>query len=49
MNYLASKDEILKHDKQNGADEDALDVLGRVPDRQCDVPNEVSHEVSGAQ
>jgi hypothetical protein len=49
MNYPASKDEIVRHAEQNGADDNVLAVLRCIPDRQYDVPNAVSQEISEAQ
>ena len=49
MDYPASKDEIVKHAGQDGADENVLDVLRCIPERQYDGPNAVSHEISEAQ
>lgn len=49
MNYPDSKDEIVRRTEQNGADENVPDVLRRIPDRQYDGPNVVSHEISEAQ
>jgi hypothetical protein len=49
MDYPASRDEIVKRAEQNGADENVLNVLRRISDRQCDGPNEVSHEISEVQ
>lgn len=42
MDHPAGKNKIVKRAEQNGADENAIDVLGRIPDRQCDGPNVVS-------
>jgi hypothetical protein len=49
MDYPASKDEIVKHAEQSGADENVMDVLSRIPERQYDGPNAVSQEISEAQ
>lgn len=49
MNYPTGKDEIVNHAEQQGADEDVMSVLRRIPDRQYDGPNAVSHEISEAQ
>jgi ribose 1,5-bisphosphokinase PhnN len=48
MEHPAGKDKIVKRAEQNGADENALDVLRRIPDRQCDGSNVDSHEINGA-
>jgi hypothetical protein len=48
MYYPASKDEIVRHAEQNGANENVLDAVRRIPDRQYDGPNTVSHEISEA-
>ena len=49
MNYPAGKDEIVNYAEPQGADENVLSVLRRIPDRQYDGPNAVSHEISEAQ
>ena len=49
MEHPAGKDKIVKRAEQNGADENALDVLRRIPDRQCNGSNVVSHEINGAK
>jgi hypothetical protein len=49
LDYPASKNEIARHAKQNGADKNVLDVPRRVPNRQYDGPTVVSHEISGAR
>ena len=45
VNYPASRDELIKHAEQNGADETALASLRRIPDREYDGPNGVSKEI----
>jgi hypothetical protein len=40
---------IVRRAEQNGADENVLDVLRRIPDRQYNGPNAVSHEISETQ
>jgi hypothetical protein len=49
IDYPASKDDLVKHAEEQGADEDVLSVLREIPDRQYDGPNAVSHEISQAQ
>jgi hypothetical protein len=44
VDYPASKDELVRHAKENGADETVMEALGALPDRQYDGPNAVSQE-----
>jgi len=36
---------LVEHAEQQGADEEVLDVLRQIPEREYDGPNAVSHEV----
>jgi Protein of unknown function (DUF2795) len=45
VDYPASKDELVRHAKDNGADETVLEALRALPDRQYDGPNAVSQEL----
>jgi hypothetical protein len=47
MDYPASKDQIVEHAKQNGADREVLDALQKIPDREYEGPSGVSSEVGG--
>lgn len=49
VSYPMSKGDIVKQAESQGADESILSVLKRIPDRQYDGPNAVSHEISQAQ
>lgn len=46
VDYPVSKQDLINHAEQQGADEDALSALKQIPDRQYDGPNAVSHEIS---
>ena len=46
MDYPASKDELVEHARSKGADEEVLNRLESLPDRQYDGPNAVSAEFS---
>lgn len=43
ISYPATKEQLVKHAREHGADKDALDAL---PDREYDGPNEVSKAVT---
>ena len=45
MDYPASKQEIVEHAQQQGADEDVRAALEQIADRQYDGPNAVSEEL----
>jgi hypothetical protein len=49
LDYPASKQDLVEHAEQQGADQDVLDVLRRISDREYDGPNAVSEEISEAQ
>jgi hypothetical protein len=44
VDYPASKDELVRRAKDNGADETVLEALRALPDRRYDGPNAVSQE-----
>jgi hypothetical protein len=46
VDYPASRDDLVKHAKGNGADDRLLDVLRRIEDREYDGPNAVSQQVA---
>lgn len=49
MDYPASKEELVKHAEQQGADEDVRAVLAQLPDRQYETPADVSKAVGQAE
>ncbi|GAB2849144.1 DUF2795 domain-containing protein [Lentzea nigeriaca] len=48
VDYPVSKQQLIDKARDNGAGDDVLASLGRIPDRQYDGPNAVSAEVSQA-
>jgi hypothetical protein len=46
MEYPATKDQIVEHAKDKGADEAVLDGLKAIPDREYNGPNAVSQAFS---
>jgi hypothetical protein len=44
IDYPASKDDLVRHAEQQGADKDVLDNLRKMPDREYNGPNAVSQE-----
>lgn len=46
ISYPATKDQLIKHAKDNNAGTDILAVLQDIPDREYDGPNEVSKAVA---
>lgn len=49
MDYPASRDDIIRHAEENGADEDALSVLEQLPDEEFETPADVSKAVGQIQ
>ena len=45
MNYPAQKQEIIEHARQQGADEEVISALERIPDREYDGPSGVQKEI----
>jgi hypothetical protein len=45
MDYPASRDQIVAHAEQNGADEEILDALRGIDDREYEGPSGVSSAV----
>jgi hypothetical protein len=45
VDYPASKKELLKHAKEQGADKDALSALEELPDEQYESPAAVSKAI----
>ncbi|WP_214410658.1 DUF2795 domain-containing protein [Sphaerisporangium fuscum] len=46
VDYPAGKDELLDHAKKQGADQEAIEALNRLPDKTYDGPNAVSQAVA---
>jgi hypothetical protein len=46
IDYPASKEEILRRAKESGADQEVLDALDGIPDREYDGPTAVSEAVA---
>lgn len=47
IDYPASKDEIVSRAQESGADDNVLDALRGIPDRDYDGPTAVSEAVAG--
>jgi hypothetical protein len=47
LDYPATKDQILQHAEQNGADQEILDALRQIDDREYEGPSGVSSAVFG--
>ena len=45
MDYPASKDDIVTHAEQHGADKEVLDALKKIDDREYEGPSGVSSAV----
>lgn len=45
MDYPASKQDLINHAKQQGADENALSALEQLPDEQYETPADVSKAI----
>lgn len=45
LDYPVSKQDILDRARENGADENVMDALERIPDGEYDAPTAVSREV----
>jgi hypothetical protein len=45
VNYPVSKDELIKQAEQNGADQNVLDTLKQLPDKQFEGPSGVSKAI----
>jgi hypothetical protein len=46
VDYPASRDQLVEHARQQGADSEVLERLKQLPDRSFDGPNAVSKEFS---
>ncbi|MBD2430690.1 MULTISPECIES: DUF2795 domain-containing protein [Fischerella] len=49
MDYPASKEELIQHAQQNGADENAISVLQQLPEQEYQTPTDVSEAVSAIE
>ncbi len=47
MDYPAGREDIVTHAEQHGADQQVLDALRKIEDRQYDGPSGVSSAVFG--
>lgn len=45
MDYPASKEDLIKHAQQQGADEVALSALEQLPDEEYETPADVSKAI----
>lgn len=45
VNYPASKQDLIQHAKQHGADKEACATLEQMPDEQYETPAEVSKAI----
>lgn len=48
VDHPVSKQQLLEKARDNGAGQDVLAALGKLPEREYNGPNAVSTEVSGA-
>jgi hypothetical protein len=46
MDYPATKADIVEHARGQGAGDDVVQALDRIPDREYDGPNAVSEEIA---
>ncbi|KOP26979.1 hypothetical protein AMR41_06350 [Hapalosiphon sp. MRB220] len=49
MDYPASKEELIQHAQQQGADENAMSVLQQLPEQEYQTPTDVSEAVGAIQ
>ncbi|MCW2877937.1 MAG: hypothetical protein JWQ95_2037 [Sphaerisporangium sp.] len=47
VDYPATKEQLLEHAKRKGADEQAMEALRRLPDREYDGPSGISKALAG--
>ena len=45
VDYPASKEDLINHAQQQGADENALSALEQLPDEQYETPTDVSKAI----
>ncbi len=46
VDYPVSKEELIKHAQQQGADENAMSALQQLPEQEYQTPTDVSQAVS---
>jgi hypothetical protein len=46
VDYPAHRDDLVRHAEDKGADQEVLEGLKKIPDREYDGPNAVSQEFS---
>lgn len=49
VDYPASKQDLINHAKQQGADENALSALEQIPEREYETPTDVSQAIGDTQ
>lgn len=49
VDYPASKEDLIEHARQQGADEDALSALEQIPDEQYETPADVSKAIGDTE
>ncbi|MEB3359666.1 MAG: DUF2795 domain-containing protein [Synechococcales bacterium] len=49
IDYPASKQDVVDHAKQNGADENVCSTLERLPDQDFETPAEVSKAIGNIE
>jgi Protein of unknown function (DUF2795) len=49
VDYPASKEELIKHAQQQGADENAMSVLQQLPEQDYQTPTDVSQAVGSME
>ena len=47
MDYPASKEQIVRHAQEHGGDEEVIEALKKIPDREYEGPSGVSSAVFG--
>lgn len=45
VDYPASKEDLINHAKQNGADDNAISALEALPDEEYETPTDVSEAI----
>lgn len=49
MNYPASKEEVISHAKEHGADKEVLNTLNRMSDDEFETPADVSKAIGDVE
>jgi len=49
VDYPASREDLMAHAEDNGADEDVLDLLDQLPDEEYETPADVSKAIGEIQ